>query len=82
MPDRQSSYDQLKTDVYQQDPNLGVGVGMLAKGQLFEEPPTTSSDDQRSAISTELGNAFSGTKSVQQALNDAAQKVNDLLTTG
>jgi multiple sugar transport system substrate-binding protein len=82
MPDRQSSYDQLKTDVYQQDPNLGVGVGMLAKGQLFEEPPTTSSDDQRTAISTELGNAFSGTKSVQQALNDAVQKCNDLLTTG
>jgi multiple sugar transport system substrate-binding protein len=82
MPDRQSAYDQLKTDVYASDPNLGVGVGMMAKGQLFEEPPTTSSDDQRAAISTELGNAFAGTKPVAQALNDAASKVNDLLTTG
>lgn len=82
MPDRQSAYDALKTDVYTADPNLGVGVGMLTKNQLFEEPPTPSTDDQRTAITTELGNAWSGTKSVTQALNDAAQKVNDLLTTG
>jgi multiple sugar transport system substrate-binding protein len=82
MPDRQSSYDQLKTDVYSADPNLGVGVGMLAKGQLFLEPPTTSGDDQRTAITTELNNAFSGNKPVQQALNDMNSKCNDLLTTG
>jgi len=82
MPDRISAYDQLKTDVYSADPNLGVGVGMLAKNQIFEEPPTPSSDDQRTAITTELNNAFSGGKSVQQGLNDAAQKVNDLLTAG
>lgn len=82
MPDRQSAYDKLKADAYVADPNLGVGVGMLAKNQLFVEPPTPSTDDQRTAISTELGNAFSGTKPVQQSLNDAATKVNDLLTTG
>ncbi|GAC1657369.1 MAG: ABC transporter substrate-binding protein [Candidatus Dormibacteraceae bacterium] len=82
MPDRQSAYTQLQGDLFASNPNLGVGVGMLAKNQLFEEPPTPSSDDQRTAVATELGNAFSGNKSVKQALDDAAGKVNDLLTTG
>ena len=41
-----------------------------------------SSDDQRTAITTELGNAYSGNKSVKQSLDDAAGKVNDLLTAG
>jgi len=82
MPNSQAAYKQLQTDVYASNPDLAVGVGMLAKGQLFEEAPTPSSDDQRTAISTELGNAFSGNKSVKQSLDDAATKVNDLLTAG
>ena len=82
MPDRLSAFEQLKTDLYTTTPDLATGVTMLSKNQLFEEPPTTTSDDQRTGITTELGNAFSGTKPVNQALSDAASKVNDLLTTG
>ena len=82
MPNSQAAYKQLQSDVYGSNPDLAVGVGMLAKGQLFEEAPTPSSDDQRTAISTELVNAFGGNKPVKQALDDAATKVNDLLTTG
>ena len=82
MPNSQSAYKQLQSDIYGSNPDLAVGVGMLAKGQLFEEAPTPSSDDQRTAIATELVNAFGGNKPVKQALDDAATKVNDLLTTG
>lgn len=82
MPNSQAAYKQLQTDLYGGKPDLAVGVGMLAKNQLFEETPTPSSDDQRTAISTELGNAFGGNKSVKQSLDDAATKVNDLLTAG
>ncbi len=82
MPNSQAAYKQLQSDVYSGNPDLAVGVGMLAKGQLFEEAPTPSSDDQRTAITTELGNAYSGNKSVKQSLDDAAGKVNDLLTAG
>ena len=82
MPNSQAAYKQLQTDLYGSNPDLAVGVAMLAKNQLFEEAPTPSSDDQRNAISTELGNAFGGSKSVKQSLDDAAGKVNDLLTAG
>jgi multiple sugar transport system substrate-binding protein len=82
MPVRQSAYKNLSSDFYAQNPSQGVGAGMLSKGQLIVLPSTPTSNEQRDALSTELNNISAGRKDVKAGLNDAAQKMTDIMTTG
>ena len=82
LPLRQSALKTLQGDFYSTNPSQGVGAGMLTKGQLFVVPFTATFDDQRTAMSTELNNVWLLTKDPKAALDSAANKVNDILTTG
>jgi hypothetical protein len=55
---------------------------MLSKGQSFVVPFTSSFDDQRDAMTNELNNVWLLRKDPKTALDAAAAKVTDLLTTG
>ena len=81
MPLRLSAYNDLSS-FYSQHPEQAVGVGMLQKGQIFTVPFTSTFDDQRTEIGNNITAAIEGRKDIQAALDSAAQKVTDLLTTG
>ena len=82
MPVRQSAFNKLQTDFYPQNPGQDVGVTMLSKGQAFVVPFTSTFDDQRDAMTNELNNVWLLRKDPKSALDTAASKVTDLLTSG
>jgi len=82
MPVRQSAFKQLQADYYPQNPGQDVGVTMLSKGQAFVVPFTSTFDDQRDAMTNEMNNVWLLRKDPKSALDTAASKVTDLLTSG
>ncbi len=82
MPVRQSAYKALSTDYYTQNPSQAVGPGMLSKNQLIVLPATPTSNEQRDALTTELGNIAALRKDPRTGLTDATTKMNDILATG
>jgi hypothetical protein len=56
MPVRQSAFKALQDSFYSQNPNQAIGPSMVSKGELIVLPSTPSSNEQRDALSTELGN--------------------------
>ncbi len=82
MPVRQSAFKTLSTDFYTQNPSQAVGPGMLSKGQLIVLPSTPTSNEQRDALTTELGNIAGLRKDPSTGLTDATNKMNDILATG
>jgi multiple sugar transport system substrate-binding protein len=82
MPVRQSAYQTLLSSFYAQNPSQGVGAGMLSKGQLIVLPSVPTSNEQRDALSTELGNISALRKDPKTGLNDAATKMTDVMATG
>ena len=82
MPVRQAAYKALSGDFYTQHPSQGVGPGMLSKGELIVLPSTPTSNEQRDALNTELGNIAALRKDPKTGLNDAATKMSDIMATG
>jgi multiple sugar transport system substrate-binding protein len=82
MPVRQSAYKNLQSGFYSQNASQGVGAGMLSKNDLIVLPSVPTSNEQRDALSTELGNITALRKDPKTGLNDAASKMNDIMTTG
>jgi multiple sugar transport system substrate-binding protein len=82
MPVRQSAYTALKSDFYVKNPSQGVAPEMLSKGYLFALPVVPSSNEQRDALTTELGNIAAGRADPKTGLDRAAQKMTDIMTTG
>ncbi len=82
MPVRQSAYKDLQSGFYSQNPSQGIGAGMLSKNQLIVLPATPTSNEQRDALTTELGNISALRKDPKTGLNDAVKKMNDILATG
>ena len=82
MPVRQSAYTTLQGGFYSTNPSQGVGAGMLSKGQLIVLPSTPTSNEQRDALTTELGNIAAGREDVKAGLDKAASRMTDILTTG
>ncbi len=82
MPVRQSAYQTLQSGFYAQNPSQGVGAGMLSKGNLIVLPSVPTSNEQRDALSTELGNISALRKDPKSGLNDAATKMTDIMATG
>jgi multiple sugar transport system substrate-binding protein len=82
MPVRESAYKTLQSGFYTQNPSQGVGASMLSKGELIVLPSVPSSNEQRDALTTELNNIAAQRKDPKTGLNDAASKMNDILTTG
>jgi len=60
MPVRQSAYQTLQSSFYAQNASQGVGAGMLSKGDLIVLPSVPTSNEQRDALSTELGKRATG----------------------
>jgi len=82
MPVRQAAYKTLSGDFYTQNPSQGVGPGMLSKGELIVLPSTPTSNEQRDALNTELGNIAGLRKDPKTGLSDAATKMSDIMATG
>ncbi len=82
MPVRQSAFATLQSGFYVQNPNQGVGAGMLSKGNLIVLPSTPTSNEQRDALTTELNNIAAGREDVKTGLDKAASRMNDIMTTG
>lgn len=82
MPVRQSAYKDLQGSFYAQNPSQGVGASMLSKGELIVLPSVPTSNEQRDALSTELGNISALRKDPKAGLTDAATKMNDIMATG
>ena len=82
MPVRQSAYTTLQGGFYSSNPSQGVGAGMLSKGELIVLPSTPTSNEQRDALTTELGNIAAGREDVKAGLDKAASTMTDILTTG
>lgn len=82
MPVRQSAYTTLQGGFYASNPSQGVGAGMLSKGDLIVLPSTPTSNEQRDALSTELGNIVAGREDAKTGLDKAASKMTDIMTTG
>jgi multiple sugar transport system substrate-binding protein len=82
MPVRQSAYTALQSSFYSQNPSQGVGAAMLSKGYLFPLPVTPTSNEQRDALSTELGNITALRSDPKTGLDKAAQKMTDIMATG
>jgi len=80
MPVRQSAFKTMQSTFYPQNPNLKVAVDQLPHA-IFA-PQVAVWDQAQNTILTELGNIVDGKKSAKQGLDDAARKVDDLLTTG
>jgi multiple sugar transport system substrate-binding protein len=80
MPIRQSAYKTMQSTFYPQNPNLKVAVDQLPHA-IFA-PSVSVWDQAQTTILTELVNIVDGRKTAKQGLDDAASKVNDLLTTG
>ena len=81
MPVRQSAFTALQS-FYAQNPSQGVGPGMLSKGYLIVLPATPTSNEQRDALTTELGNIAGGREDAKTGLDKAAQKMTDIMATG
>ena len=82
MPVRQSAFATLQTSFYAQNPSQGVGAGMLSKGYLFALPVVPTSNEQRDALTTELGNITGGREDAKTGLDKAAAKMSDIMATG
>ena len=82
MPVRQAAYTTLAGNFYIQNPSQGVGPGMLSKGELIVLPSTPTSNEQRDALNTELGNIAGLRKDAKTGLSDAATKMSDIMATG
>lgn len=82
MPVRLSAYTTLQGGFYSTNPSQGVGAGMLSKGDLIVLPSTPTSNEQRDALTTELGNIAAGREDVKAGLDKAASKMTDIMTTG
>jgi len=82
MPVRESAYKTLQSGFYTQNPSQAVGAGMLSKGELIVLPSVPTSNEQRDALTTEINNIAALRKDPKTGLNDAASKMNDILTTG
>jgi len=82
MPVRQSAFAALQNSFYAQNPSQGVGPGMLSKGYLFVLPAVPTSNEQRDALTTELGNIAAGREDAKTGLDKAAAKMTDIMTTG
>jgi multiple sugar transport system substrate-binding protein len=80
MPVRQSAFRSMQTSFYPQNPNLKVAVDQLP--HTIVAPAVPVWDQAQNTILTELGNIVDGKKPARQGLDDAARKVDDLLTTG
>ena len=81
MPVRQSTVKAMQSTVYQQDPNLKVAVDQLQNA--FGGPTIPTWDEAiNNIITPALGNIVGGRAEPKKGLDDAAQKVNDLITTG
>lgn len=80
MPVRQSAYKEMQTSFYSANPNLEVAVKQLPNGVFAPSNPVWNEAAQD--ITTELGNAVGGKKTVKQALDDAAKQVDALLASG
>jgi multiple sugar transport system substrate-binding protein len=79
MPVRQSATKSLQGTFYTQNPDQGVGIGMV--GNLFLVPFIPTYEDQRTKITTELDNIWAKRKDVKKGLDDAVSAVNDTLAT-
>lgn len=82
MPVRQTAFTTLQSGFYAQNPSQGVGAGMLSKGDLIVLPSVPTSNEQRDALTTELNNIAAGREDAKTGLDKAAQKMNDIMTTG
>ena len=82
MPVRQSAFTTLSGSFYTQNPSQGVGPTMLSKGDLIVLPSVPTSNEQRDALDTEIGNISALRKDPKTGLNDAASKMTDIMTTG
>jgi hypothetical protein len=82
MPVRQSAFKTLQDGFYSQNPSQGVGAGMLSKGNLIVLPSTPTSNEQRDALTTEIGNIAAGREDPKTGLDKAASKMTDIMTTG
>jgi multiple sugar transport system substrate-binding protein len=81
MPIRQSAYSDMQSTVFQQDPNLKVAPDHLQNA--FGGPTIPTWDEAISNdITPALGNIVGGRVDPKKGLDDAAQKVDDLITTG
>jgi multiple sugar transport system substrate-binding protein len=81
MPVRQSAYNDMQSTVFQQDPNLKVAPDHLQNA--FGGPTIAVWDEAiNNDITPALGNIVGGRVDAKKGLDDAAQKVNDLITTG
>jgi ABC-type glycerol-3-phosphate transport system substrate-binding protein len=79
MPVRQSATKSLQGTFYTQNPDQGVGIGMVSN--LFLVPFIPTYEDQRTKITTELDNIWAKRKDVKKGLDDAVSAVNDTLAT-
>ncbi|HVH63924.1 MAG TPA: ABC transporter substrate-binding protein [Candidatus Dormibacteraeota bacterium] len=80
MPVRQSAYKDMQTSFYPANPILLAAPQQLPTAVFDPALPTWN--EAIGDLSTEIGNALSGKKSAKQALDDAANQVNTLLTSG
>lgn len=55
---------------------------MLSKGDLIVLPSVPTSNEQRDALTTELGNIAAGREDVKAGLDKAASMMTDIMTTG
>jgi ABC-type glycerol-3-phosphate transport system substrate-binding protein len=55
---------------------------MLSKNYLIALPATPTSNEQRDALNTELGNIVAGRADPKTGLDRAAAKMNDIMATG
>ena len=81
MPVRESAYRNMEATVFQQDPNLKVAPDHLQNA--FGGPTIPTWDEAiNNVITPALGNIVLGRTDAKKGLDDAVQKVNDLITTG
>jgi multiple sugar transport system substrate-binding protein len=80
MPVRQSAFKTMQTSFYPQNPNLKVAVDQLPHAIFSPSVPTW--DQASTAILTDLVNIVDGKETAKAGLDNAAKKVDDILTTG
>lgn len=80
MPVRQSAYKDMQSSFYPSNPILIAAPQELPTAVFDPALPTWN--EAIGDLSTEVGNALSGKKTPKQALDDAANQVNTLLTSG
>lgn len=80
VPVRQSAVQQMEQSFYKDNPNLKVAVDELPNA--FSGPALPIWNEAAQDIQTELFNAVQGRKTAKQALDDAANQVNQLLQSG